>query len=228
MMAVDGAFFLVVSLMVGLLGSAALAAHQIVQNFGQIAYALAAACGDAAALRIGFRRGAKRLADARLAGFAAIAMSVAGMALMAATVFAFPEFFLGLFIDVAAPSNNETVAFALSLIPLASLFVLMDGLYGAGMGVLRGLNDTRFPMVLVGVVYWGLGLPIAYGLSSGLGLGLVGLWGGLVISLSLVGLALVVRYAWLNRVTPSAPGTEAGIVRAGTEAASVITPRDGG
>jgi MATE family multidrug resistance protein len=197
--AIDGLFFFTTTLLVGHLGAATLAAHQIVMSFGSIAAATAASCGDAAAVRIGFRRGRRAWEDARHAGFVAIAMSVTMTSATAIAISTFPDFFLGLFISVKAPENQAIVAVARSLILFSSLFVFVEGFFGAGMGTLRGLEDIRFPMLLAPIVYWGVGMPVGFGLSSGLRWGAVGLWCGMVTSLSLSALVLVWRYARRSR-----------------------------
>jgi multidrug resistance protein, MATE family len=202
--AIDGLFFFATTILVGRLGAATLAAHQIVMSFGSIAAVAAASCGDAAAVRIGFRRGRRAWTDARVAGFVAIAMSVTMTTATAIAIAIWPNVFIGLFISVHAPENQAIVRVAQSLILFSSLFVLVEGFYGAGTGTLRGLDDIRFPMLLAPVVYWGIGLPVGYGLSSLLQLGAAGLWCGMVTSLSLSALVLVGRYVWRSR-RPSLP-----------------------
>jgi MATE family multidrug resistance protein len=209
---IDGLFFFTITLMMGRLGAAALAAHQIVMSYGSIAAAFAASCGDAAALRIGFRRGQRAWADARAAGFVAIAISVTLTTAAAAAISTFPDVFLGFFINVNAAENRAIVVVAQSLTLLSSLFVFVEGFFGAGMGALRGLDDIRFPMLVAPIVYWGVGLPVGHGLSSNLHLGATGLWCGMVTSLSLIALVFVWRFtlrshlAFLSRVgrTPTA------------------------
>lgn len=198
-MTVDGLFFLAMTLLVGQLGAVALAAHQIVHNFGTICYVLAASCGDAAALRISFRRGAKAFDDAATAGYVAFVLGMAGMAVAATIIYVTPESFIGLFIDVRAPENAEILAFALSLIPLCAIYVLADGFYGVGMGLQRGLADNTFTLGLVTVSYWGLGFPIGYGLMVWADLGAPALWWGLIAGLTGIGAGAIWRYSWLSR-----------------------------
>jgi MATE family multidrug resistance protein len=194
---VDGIFYLAVTLAIGQFGAAALAAHQIVLNFGTVAYALAASCGDAAALRISFRRGAQAFSDARLAGIVAVVMGIGSMGVVAIVVALMPMTFIGIFIDVAAPENAATMAIVLTLVPLSAAFIFTDGFYGTGMGALRGLNDNRFAMVAVVAAYWGVGLPLSYLLAWPAGLGARGVWIGLVCGVAAVGAVLVGRY-WVE------------------------------
>ena len=194
MQGVDGIFYLAVTLAMGQFGAAALAAHQIVLNFGTAAYALAASCGDAAALRISFRRGAHAYSDARLAGIVAITMGIGSMALAALAVALMPMVFVGIFIDVTAGANAATVATAATLAPLAAIFIFSDGFYGTGIGALRGLDDNRFAMMAVILVYFGFALPLGFGLGYWQGLGAQGIWIGIVCGAAAIGLALVGRY----------------------------------
>lgn len=196
LMAVDGVYYLVITLLIGRFGSAMLAAHQVVLNFGTIAWVLASSFGDAGALRISFRRGARRLEDSWRAGFVACWLGIVSMAAVSLAVVAFPLAFINIFIDVSAPANAETVVIALVLAPLAAAFIFADGFYGVGMGVLRGIDDNRFTMMATAACYWGLGLPLCYLLAFPLGLGGAGIWMGLVFGVLLVGCILLARYWW--------------------------------
>ncbi|MBH0237985.1 MATE family efflux transporter [Methylobrevis albus] len=199
MQAIDGMFFLAITLLIGTFGAPALAAHQIALNCGTIAYATAASCGDAGALRISYRRGARAYADARTAGLVAVALGVAFMTVAAAAVFFFPDVFIGFFVDVDAPANAATVLVARDFVVFASLFVFVDGFYGTGMAVLRGLGDNRFAMLVVAVAYWCVGLPVGLGLAYLTDMGPSGIWCGLVAGLGAVGVTLVWRYDRLSR-----------------------------
>jgi multidrug resistance protein, MATE family len=168
-------------------------------------------------LRISYRRGARRWHDARLAGTVAFGMSIIAMTVAACALFAFPDFFLGLYINLTDPANAETVHIARQLMPFACVFVFLDGFYGPGMGSLRGLNDNRFPMLLVGVVYWGVGMPIAYLTTQVWDLGPAGLWYGLDASLILLSIALTWRYLARSKTKKSAQ-TASGTALPGPEA----------
>lgn len=202
MQGVDGIFFLIATVVVGQFGAAALAAHQIALNFGTIAYSLAVSFGDAAALRISFRRGALAFKDARLAGFVGVTLGTVSMAAAALVVLAFPDFFIGLFIDIADPGNSATLAASQSLVLFASLFIFADGVYGTGMGVLRGLGDNRYAMLVVIVAYWGIGLPIGAAYHLLLGIGIEEVWLGLATLQGAIGLVLIQRYAKVTRQDP--------------------------
>lgn len=200
---VDGIFFLIATVVVGQFGAAALAAHQIALNFGTIAYSLAVSFGDAAALRISYRRGALAFKDARVAGFVGVAMGVVSMTAAALVVLAIPNFFIGLFIDITDPANAATLAASRSLVLFASLFIFADGIYGTGMGVLRGLGDNRYAMLVVIIVYWGIGLPAGAAYHLLVGFGIEAVWLGLATLQGLIGLVLIQRYARVTRQDPT-------------------------
>ncbi len=200
---VDGIFFLIATVVVGQFGAAALAAHQIALNFGTIAYSLAVSFGDAAALRISYRRGALVFRDARIAGFVGVTLGTVSMAAAGLVVLSFPNLFIGLFIDIADPRNAATLAASQSLVLFASLFIFADGVYGTGMGVLRGLGDNRYAMVVVIVVYWGIGLPLGAAYHLLVGFGIEEVWLGLATLQGLIGLVLIKRYAKVTRQDPN-------------------------
>ncbi|WP_342362070.1 MATE family efflux transporter [Terrarubrum flagellatum] len=203
--ALDTLFFFTTTLMIGRLGAAPLAAHQIVMNYGTITSSFAVSSGDAASLRIGYFRGKREFADARRAGFVGIVMSCVMTAIAAVCVGLFPDFFLGLFIDLHAPETQPIIAIARSLALMSIFWVLTDGVYVASLGLPRATDDNRFAMLVVPLVYWGLGLTTAYLLSSTLQLGLVGFWCAFVLALTVNALILIGRFAWVSR--PQAAAT---------------------
>jgi MATE family multidrug resistance protein len=197
--ALDTLFFFATTLMIGRLGAVPLAAHQIVMSYGTITSSFAVSCGDAASLRIGFFRGKHAFADARRAGFIGIVMSIVMTSTAAACVALFPDFFLGLFLDLKAPEAEPIAAVARSLAIVSILWVLTDGVYVAALGLPRATDDNRFAMLAVPFVYWGLGLSTAYALSSTMQLGLIGYWYAFVLALTVNALILIARFAWVSR-----------------------------
>jgi multidrug resistance protein, MATE family len=197
--ALDTLFFFVATLMIGRLGAVVLAAHQIVMSYGTITSSFAVSSGDAAALRIGFLRGRHAFADARRAGFVGMAMSLLMTSIAAACVALFPDFFLGLFVDVNAAETREIVAVARSLAIVSILWVLVDGVYVGSLGLPRATDDNRFAMLVAPLVFWGLGLSTAYILSATLQPAVLGYWYAFVLALSLNAVILIARFAWVSR-----------------------------
>ena len=95
--------------------------------------------------------------------------------------------------------DPEVIATSIQLFLLAAAFQLFDGIQVVATGVLRGIGDTRSPMICNLVAHWGIGLPIGYGLAFGMGRGIVGLWVGLALGLTLSGLVNLGTWAWRAR-----------------------------
>ena len=106
------------------------------------------------------------------------------MLAMAAVMWTAPGAIVGLFIDAPEPANAAVVRAAVIFLAIAALFQLFDGGQVIGAGALRGLKDTRWPMVFAGLAYWGVGMSLALGLGFGAGLGGLGIWIGLAVALA--------------------------------------------
>jgi multidrug resistance protein, MATE family len=97
---------------------------------------------------------------------------------------AFPEALISVFLDPEDPARSEIIAAGVILLILAALFQLVDGAQIVALGLLRGVQDTRGPMILAAIAYFGVGLPAAYILGFPMGWGGAGVWTGLVIGLA--------------------------------------------
>ena len=91
-------------------------------------------------------------------------------------------------------------ALAVQLLLLAALFQFVDGAQVVGAGMLRGLKDTRMPMLFAGLGYWAIGVPAGVALAFGAGLGAPGLWIGLAIGLASVAVLMLLRWARRDRL----------------------------
>jgi MATE family multidrug resistance protein len=100
--------------------------------------------------------------------------------------------------------DPEILAIAVLLVPLAGLFQLFDGFQVVSFGVLRGAGDVRLPMFVPVIAFWGVGLPLSYGLAFHQGMGPQGIWWGLITALAVAALLL----AWRVRVTGRRGGTQ--------------------
>ena len=203
--AVEVTLFLATGLLIGRIGAAALAAHQIALSVAATCFMVPLAISQAANLRVGFHAGAQRPQEARRAGFAAMALAAGFMAMTGSVLLLAPRLVTGLFLDVADPANAPTVAMAVSLLAIAALFQVADGVQVVAAGSLRGLRDVRVPMLMATLGYWGLGFVAGGVLAFPLGLGPRGLWLGLAAGLGSVALLLALRFDALTRPTPT-PG----------------------
>ena len=187
--------FAAVTMLAGRLDPSTLAAHQIVINLAGLTYMVPLGIASAGAVRVGHAVGRRDAAGASAAGWTAIALGTGFMASAAAMFLAFPGPILGIF-----TTDRGVVEVGLALIVLVALFQVFDGLQGVTTGALRGLGDTRTPMLLNLAGHWMIGLPVGYLLCFAIGWGVVGLWIGISTGLILVG-CLVTAIWWVRART---------------------------
>jgi MATE family multidrug resistance protein len=128
-----------------------------------------------------------------------MALAIAVMFLTALAFWLLPRPIVGLYLDLTAPENQPVIAMAVALLGVAAVFQIFDGLQVAAAGALRGLKDTRVPMMIGVLSYWICGLGTGYVLGFSLDLGPLGLWWGLVIGLFVAGMLLTARFHFLLR-----------------------------
>ncbi|WP_179402568.1 MATE family efflux transporter [Burkholderia guangdongensis] len=191
---VESTLFLATGLTIGVLGEAALAAHQIALNVAATAFMVPLAIGQAANVRVGYWVGAGEPVAARHAGFVALGLGVAFMSMSGLAMTIAPHAIVGLYLNLDDPANAGTVSLAASLLGIAAVFQIVDGMQAVGSGCLRGLKDTRVPMVAAIVGYWGIGFPTGYWLAFHVGWGARGLWWGLAAGLASVALLMAWRF----------------------------------
>ena len=184
--------FAAVTMLAGRLDPSTLAAHQIVINLAGLTYMVPLGMASAGAVRVGHAVGRRDASGASAAGWTAIALGTGFMASAAAVFLAAPRAILGVF-----TTDGGVVEAGLALITLVALFQVFDGLQGVTTGALRGLGDTRTPMLLNLAGHWMIGLPAGYLLCFVMGQGVVGLWIGLSTGLVVVG--SLVTVIWWRR-----------------------------
>ncbi|MEO1367805.1 MAG: MATE family efflux transporter, partial [Acidobacteriota bacterium] len=168
--------FTAVALMMGNLGARELAAHQIALNLAALAFMVPLGIAGAAATRVGNAIGRGDAEGTRRSAAVCLGLG-AGVMTFSAVIFAvFPTALARLY-----TSEMAVVTLAATLLPIAALFQVFDGLQVVGAGVLRGAADTRIPAIIAFVGYWLLGLPVAYVFGVHLGHGPRGLWWGLTL-----------------------------------------------
>lgn len=184
--------FAVVTALAGRLETAALAAHQIVLNVASATFMVPLGIGAAGAVRVGHAVGRRDPPGAGRAGWAALVLGAGFMGAAALCFVLAPHPILRLF--TADPTVTRA---GVTLLLVAAFFQLSDGLQTVATGALRGLGDTRTPMLCNLAGHWLVGLPVGYWLCFGTDWGVAGLWVGLSIGLTLVAAALVA--AWGRR-----------------------------
>jgi MATE family multidrug resistance protein len=180
--------FAVVGLLMGTLGTTALAAHQVAINIASFTFMVPMGIAAAAAVLVGHAVGRADALEARRSATAALLSGVGFMALMAIVLLVAP----GLIARVYT-TDVGVIAIAIVLIPLAGFFQVFDGMQVVCGGILRGLGDTHSPLVVNILGFWVIGLPLGLWLGMRSGYGPAGLWWGLVAGLAAVGLGLLVR-----------------------------------
>lgn len=185
--------FAAVALLLGTLGAVAAAAHQVALNVAALTFMIPLGLSMAITVRVGRAVGAADSLAARRSGFIGIILSGGFMALMAVLIL------LGhLAIARLYTNDPQVVVVAAGLLHLAALFQISDGLQVSALGALRGLKDTRVPMLIVLVAYWLIAFPLAYWLGIVRGLGPAGPWIGLIFGLTVAALLLNARFWWLS------------------------------
>lgn len=181
------------AIMMGWLGTTALAAHQIAINLATISYMTTSGLGAAATIRVGSYLGQKNFPMLRHAGFTLMGMGAVLMTVWG-IVFVVARFQLpALYID-----NPEVIAMAGPLLIIAGLFQLSDGMQVVCIGALRGIQDVKIPSLFIFAAYWIIGLPLGYLLGFPLAMGANGIWIGLLIGLTATAMAMFYRF---NRLT---------------------------
>ncbi|GAB5518356.1 MAG: MATE family efflux transporter [Rhodothermales bacterium] len=190
----EATLFTVTALMVGWLGTDILAAHQMALQAAALTFTVPLGIGIAASVRVGHAIGQGDRDGARWAGWTAIGLAACFMTGAALTFWFAPEAVVHLFIDIHDPANADVVRMAIAMLGVAAVFQLFDGTQATASGALRGLKDTRVPMLICLIAYWTVGLPIGYVLGFPMELGGVGLWWGLVLGLAVAAVALSLRF----------------------------------
>jgi MATE family multidrug resistance protein len=193
----------------GWIGTAELAAHQIALQCASVTFMVPLGLAQAATLRVGLAAGGNDAPGIRRAGLVALLMGSVFMLSMATVMWAVPGAIVGLFIDAGDPANAAVVRAAVTFLAIAALFQLFDGGQVIGAGALRGLKDTRWPMVFAALAYWGVGMSLALGLGFGVGLGGLGIWVGLAVALAVAAALMIGRFGILARMPTGRPETRA-------------------
>jgi len=180
--------FGVTALLMGTLGTVQMASHQIALNIASLTFMVPLGIGAAAAVQVGQAVGRGDPADARRAALASLLLGVTFMMMSAVVMLLIPDTLASVYTELP-----DVRALAATLIPIAGAFQIFDGTQVVSAGALRGLGDTRVPMLIGLVGFWLVGLPVSVALGFGAGLGPIGLWWGLVAGLAAVGILLLFR-----------------------------------
>ncbi|HRL20753.1 MAG TPA: MATE family efflux transporter [Alcaligenes sp.] len=186
-------------MMMGVIGQSELAAHAIAMQICSVSYMIPLGFSQVATIRVGLSAGRLDPLAARRAGWIAYALGVGFMGLAALVFWFAPLSLISLFLELNEPDNQAVISLAISFLALAALFQLSDGAQAVAAGMLRGLHDTRTPMLLALIGYWVLGVPTGAVLAFQADMGGIGIWIGLVTGLSIVAVLLTLRWVRASR-----------------------------
>jgi MATE family multidrug resistance protein len=195
-MALEMGVFALAAYFMGWIGAPAVAAHAVALQIAALTFMVPLGLGQAATVRVGLALGRRDDAGIARAGWTAWVIGVGFMGSMALVMWSIPRQLVSLFLaDV--PANAMVIGLAVSFLRVAAAFQLVDGAQVIGAGMLRGLHDTRWPLIFALVGYWVVGLGIALWLAFGRDWKGVGIWVGLASGLAAVAALMLVR--WLLR-----------------------------
>ena len=183
--------------LMGLISADSLAAYAIAIQIASLTFMVPLGLNQAVTVRVGRAFGAADPEGIRRAGWTAFVLGIAFMSMTALMMLIAPRPLVAAFLDFSDPANAPVIALTTTFLALAGLFQIVDGAQVIGSGMLRGLHDTRVPMILAGIGYWGIGLPLGVLLAFGAGLAGVGIWIGLATGLAAVAALLTGR--WIMR-----------------------------
>ena len=193
----ESSIFSMIALFLAPFGAVQVASHQIALNVASLVFMIPLSLAMALTIRVGHLVGAQQQREVLLTGKLGIAMALIYAAASAGLLALFNEMIARLY-----NSESEVVLLASSLIIFAAVFQLADSLQVTLAGILRGYKDTRVPMYITVFAFWGIGLPVGYGLGilgwSGEPLLATGFWIGLVSGLASAAVLLGIRYRWLS------------------------------
>src|SRR6266851_1571284 len=189
--------FATAALLMGLIGTTALAAHQIALQVTAILFMVPLGIGIAATVRVGHAVGRGDAAAVKRAGFVAVLLGMVLVSALTLTViltrFAIARFFFG----EAAESAGAVIELTATLLMVGATFFVADGIQTVAAGALRGMSDTRVPLLFAAVSYWLIGFTAAYGLAFRTPLGATGVWIGLSCGTAVYAILLILRFRLL-------------------------------
>jgi multidrug resistance protein, MATE family len=178
----------------GALGTIAVAGHQIAINFAAMTFMVPFGLSMAITARVGQAIGKGQVSQARFKGFVGVGLCTIFMSFTAILMILFPELIVSIYTNDA-----EVAEMAVSLLFMAAIFQISDGLQVGGFGALRGLKDTRKPMYVNIFAYVIVGLSLAWYLGIYIEKGPVGLWTGLIVGLTIAGILHNIRFFYKTK-----------------------------
>ncbi|MDX1444512.1 MAG: MATE family efflux transporter, partial [Gammaproteobacteria bacterium] len=190
----EGSLFSAVGLLMATLGKLTVAAHQIAINWSAMMFMVPLGLAGGITVRVGQAQGAGQPEQARFRGWVGMVAAVGFMLFSSLLIVFFHDWIVALYTEESAVAT-----LAVSLLFVAVAFQIFDGQQVAAAGVLRGYKDTRIPMYITVLAYWGLGFPTAWGVGILLDGGPLWVWVGLISGLFTAGMLLTWRFVLIGR-----------------------------
>lgn len=195
----EGAVFAAAIGLMGLINQTSVAAHAVALQLAALTFMVPLGLGQAATVRVGLGYGRGDAATVRRAGWTAFALGTGFMTAMAILMWSIPRQLVGIFLEPTA-ANAPVMDLAVAFLGVAAAFQIFDGAQVVGAGMLRGLQDTRWPMIFAIIGYWAIGIGVGAFLAFRLHWQGVGLWAGLASGLAAVSLLMLWRWTWRERL----------------------------
>ena len=193
-MLAESGLFSATAVMMGWLGTNALAAHGIAIQISGITFMIYLGLANAGTVRVGRAVGRVDNPGLKLASISVIILTIGAVLIVAFTFLSVPKPLLMLFLSPSHVDTPSIILIGVPLLAIAAIFQIADGLQVVVLGLLRGLKDTAIPMVITTICYWGVGIPCSYLFGFVFNWGGKGIWFGLVIGLTLASAFLSSRY----------------------------------
>ncbi|TJY59546.1 MATE family efflux transporter [Sinimarinibacterium sp. CAU 1509] len=182
------------ALIIARFGGDVVGAHQIAINFAALSFMVPMSIGLATTVRVGHAAGAGLQHEVRARGLAGVALGVTFAAMSASAMALAPGLIVAAYTD-----TPDVAAMAVRFLYFAAIFQLFDCVQATASGALRGIKETRVPMLITVAAYWVVGLPLAAGLAFQTAAGPFGVWLGFIAALALAAVGLLTRFVLRTR-----------------------------
>ncbi len=196
----EASVFAAAVILMGYISTTAVAAHAVAIQIASMTFMVPMGIGQAATVRVGIGYGRRDDDAVTRAGWAAFLLGVGFMTAMAMVIWAMPRTLAMIFIDPGIAGNAIVLDMAVSFLGIAAIFQIVDGAQVVGGGMLRGLHDTKWPMLFAAFGYWVVGIGVGAALAFWGGWGGVGVWIGLATGLAIVAGLILARWVMRRRL----------------------------
>lgn len=186
--------FAATSVMMGWIGTIPLAAHGIALQITSVIFMVHLGLSNAATVRAGQAYARRDIRALRDGAVVLACLSGATVIMTSILLLAAPDFLIGMFMSPAEANRDQVSAIGRGLLAAAALYQLVDAAQVQAIGLLRGMRDTRVPMIIAALSYWALGIPASYVFGFVFGWQGVGIWLGLAVGLACAAVFMVIRF----------------------------------